>query len=356
MQTFIGYPLRLVTAQIVQSGLHWLGITTIGVDTILVFETGISKIDLPCSGIKSLWTGALFFFAATWIERRPVNTRWLLAAFHFTLLLLAANLVRVAVLVTVGQAAGMRLLAEMLHVPLGVLGFAGACAAAVWMLRWAGEFSSARSAKIPGSPATPKPAWFTPLLAASILALALLYTPRPETALAQSAQVWNFSEELHTEPWALSQEESNWLEISGVEQAERWRFTWQDLNGSMLFIRSTSWRAHHRPERCFEVYGLQVDEAATMLVRQAFPLRALSLGSSRQTDLYTAVYWLQSANLTTDDYASRIWADLAPQRETWVLVTILFDEAVELHTPQAGELFLTVQETVHNQLQEGSIP
>jgi exosortase O len=224
------------------------------------------------------------------------------------------------------------------------------------MLRWAGEFSSARSAKIPGSPATPKPAWFTPLLAASILALALLYTPRPETALAQSAQVWNFSEELHTEPWALSQEESNWLEISGVEQAERWRFTWQDLNGSMLFIRSTSWRAHHRPERCFEVYGLQVDEAATMLVRQAFPLRALSLGSSRQTDLYTAVYWLQSANLTTDDYASRIWADLAPQRETWVLVTILFDEAVELHTPQAGELFLTVQETVHNQLQEGSIP
>jgi len=39
-------------------------------------------------------------------------------------LLFVVNLARVAVLVTVGQVAGWQLTARMLHVPLGVLGFA----------------------------------------------------------------------------------------------------------------------------------------------------------------------------------------------------------------------------------------
>ena len=50
-------------------------------------------------------------------------------------LLFTANLARVAILVVVGQVLGARLLAEMMHVPLGVLGFAGACAVSALLLR-----------------------------------------------------------------------------------------------------------------------------------------------------------------------------------------------------------------------------
>jgi exosortase/archaeosortase family protein len=59
-----------------------------------------------------------------------LNRRWLMATLIFAILLLAANLARVGLLVLVGQAYGWRLLAQMLHVPLGVVGFAAACAAA----------------------------------------------------------------------------------------------------------------------------------------------------------------------------------------------------------------------------------
>jgi exosortase O len=128
MQTFVGYPMRIWTANIVRDGLARAGVASLGVDTILIFENGVSQVDLPCSGVKSLWTGLLFLVAATWIERRPLNLRWVLTALVLAGLLFVANLARVAVLVTVGQVAGWQLMARMLHVPLGVLGFCAACA------------------------------------------------------------------------------------------------------------------------------------------------------------------------------------------------------------------------------------
>jgi exosortase O len=120
MQTFVGYPLRIFTAALVRDGLAAAGVTSIGIDTILVFENGVSQVDLPCSGVKSLWTGMLFLLAATWLERRPLNLRWLLLALGFAVLLIIANLMRVGILAAVGPVAGWPLLAEMLHVPLSV--------------------------------------------------------------------------------------------------------------------------------------------------------------------------------------------------------------------------------------------
>ncbi|MCP4534181.1 MAG: hypothetical protein GY831_23525, partial [Delftia sp.] len=179
MQTFVGYPLRILTAAIVRDGLSATGVASIGVDTILVFENGVSQVDLPCSGIKSLWTGMLFLVAATWIERRRLNLRWLLVALALGGLLFVANVARVGVLVVVGQVAGWRLTAEMLHVPLGVLGFIAACAAAVALLRLQRPILQDDAPS-----ALDRPAWLTPVLAAAILAMALAYTPRPQTGLA----------------------------------------------------------------------------------------------------------------------------------------------------------------------------
>ncbi|MBK9612467.1 hypothetical protein [Candidatus Amarobacter glycogenicus] len=54
------------------------------------------------------------------------------------------------------------------------------------------------------------------------------------------------------------------------EAAERWRFDWRGLRGSFIIVTSRTWRAHHQPERCFEVYGLSLDDSRTHLVDSDF--------------------------------------------------------------------------------------
>lgn len=362
MQTFIGYPLRIFTATLVRDGLAAAGVTSVGVDTILVFENGISQVDLPCSGVKSLWTGLLFLLAATWLERRPLNLRWLLLAFGFAILLIIANLVRVGVLVAVGPVAGWPLLAEMLHVPLGVLGFVAACAGVVWLLRLspAKEEIGDWRLKIEVEPISTlrvqshrlnQPAWLSPALITVILAMGLAYTPRPSTGLSQPPPTWQFPTDLITTPMPLKPDEIAWLTRDGAESAERRRFEWRGLTGSMILITSSTWRAHHRPERCFEVYGLSLEDSRTHLVKPNFPVRFVSLGDGNQTGLLSATYWFQSAGRTSDDYGARIWADLAPQRERWVLVSILFDSVTEPDEAQVETFYLALRETVARYLE-----
>jgi exosortase O len=342
LQTFVGYPLRILTAVLVRDGLAALGVVAVGIDTILVFENGVSQVDLPCSGVKSLWTGALFLLAATWVEHRPFNRRWLGTAVVFTFLLLAANLARVAILVSVGEVAGWRLLAEMLHVPLGVLGFALACAAAVWLLRRITPFTIHNSQfTIHNSPG-----WLAPVLVLVITLMALAHTPRPQTSLSQAAPDWPFPAEMHVEPLPLKPDELAWLTRDGADSASRYRFAWGEVSGSMILITSHTWRAHHRPERCFEVYGLSLEESRTYLVSPDFALRQVTLGSSSDPAQYAAAYWFQSADQTTDDYAARIWADLAPERQRWVLVSILFDENVDPHRPEVQAFYLALHGAV----------
>jgi exosortase O len=364
MQTFIGYPVRIITAGIVREGLVMLGIHTISVDTILVFENGISQVDLPCSGVKSLWTGGIFLLAATWIEGRSLNLRWFLSALVFAILLLAANLVRVAVLVAVGQAAGWRLMAEMLHVPLGVIGFAAACAAALWMLRRSrcacqeqvGTVQLCEAESEPqNAEGDKRPRSLIPGLAGLLLVMILLYAPRPESATAQAPPIWQFPAGLEVEAWLLTPGEVDWLSSAGVEGAERWRFAWGEHTGSMLLVSSSTWRAHHRPERCFEVYGLDINNSQAYLAAPDFPIRLLTLGKGSEPDLISAVYWFQSLETATDDYAVRIWSDLAPERQRWVLVTILFDGAADPTGAPVVELYKGLHQAVRLAL-EGAQP
>jgi len=352
MDTFVGYPLRIATARMVSQGLAGLGVHNLGVDTILIFENGISQVDSPCSGVKSLWTGGLFLLAATWIERRPLNRRWLLAALTFAALLLAANLGRVAVLVLAGQVAGWRLVAQMLHVPLGVIGFTAACGATLVLLRWAGSLEAPRQDyALETQPGLDRPTWLAPVLVMVLLAMVLLYIPRPELAAVPTPIRLEFPQKLHASAWPLSRGELNWLTNDGKEDsvaASRWRFEWGSLKGSLLFVTSDTWRAQHRPERCFTVYGLEVQGSQPLMAAGDFPLRWLTLGKGNDTALYSAAYWLQSADRITEDFAARIWDDLAPRPQPWVMVTVLFDTPVDLQDTASRDLFFILRGAVQD--------
>lgn len=357
LQTFVGYPVRLITAGIVRDGLAGFGVNSVGVDTILVFENGISQVDLPCSGVKSLWTGGMFFLAATWIERRRFHLRWITTGLMFVILLFLANLLRVMILVSVGQVLGWVLLAEMLHVPLGVLGFAAACAFLVWMLRrfvpGVDETTAAdTNARTEGLEVRPR--WLTPLLFAANLLLIILYSPRPQPAAAQAEAIFSFQPELVVREWPFTPEEADWLSADGPLSANRWRFEWLENTGSLLLITSDTWRAHHRPERCFEAYGLKIEASQSRLLSTDFPIRQVSLSGAKGSRQYTAVYWLQSPDRVTDDYALRIWSDIAPERTTWVLVTILFDRSIDPLEPEFSELYAGLRRSVDRSLLEGT--
>ena len=359
IQTFIGYPMRLLTAEVVRRGFASAGSSSMGLDTILVFENSVAQVDVPCSGVKSLWTGGLFLIAATWIERRPINLRWLSIAIAFGALLFTANLARVAVLVGVGQVMGYTQLAELLHVPLGVLGFAGACAIAVLLLRLAepspqGFVVLARGLNRAAKPGTPHPQALSLTLIAALMLSNIIYTPRPSLAPTQFHEAHiALPPNLTTQPITLRPGELDWLIRDGAEAVERTRFRWGSLSGSLLMVQSTTWRAHHKPERCFENYGLGVEYAETQLLRTSLPAKALTLTTGQPGGQHAALYWFQSKDKTTDDYGTRLWSAMSLRPERWMLVTVLFDDAYAINSPQHKDtlaLAAALQDAVQVQL------
>ena len=100
--------------------------------------------------------------------------------------------------------------------------------------------------------------------------------------------------------------------------------------------------------------GLSLDDSRTYLVNPQFPIRVVSLGNGKSHNLFSAAYWFQSVDRTTDDYGTRIWADLAPQRERWVLVTILFDRARDPYAADVQALYAAVHAAVASSLEGGS--
>jgi len=364
MQVFVGLPVRVATADAVARALAAAGVAAASTDAILTLERSVARVDLPCSGVQSLWTGGLFLLGATWLEHRRIGWRWLAVAAATALLLLAGNASRVLGLVVIGDVLGAPEMARLAHAPLGVLAFGAACAAAMWLLRCvprldataAGAIATSTTAAPTHAPAGDRRAGHrTVALAGAVVVLALLYRPRPTAPapLALPDDLWPRS--LAVTPDPLSADEEAWLARDGAERAERIRFVWPEgsatLSGSATVVASATWRAQHLPERCLEVYGLRLASVRTAQVADGFPVRvvALSAAGAGQASR-TAVYWFQSATRLTDDYATRIAADLAPKRERWVLVALLFDADVDPASSAARSLASALRASIARSL------
>jgi exosortase O len=397
LQTFIGYPARILSARVVASGLASAGAGIVDVGDILVLENGLAKVDLPCSGVRSLWSAGIFLLAATWIERRRLGGRWWLLAAAMVPLLLAVNIARVGALVLVGEVGQRPLLAAMLHVPLGVLGFGAVCMLC-WRLllrlpghaldAWAparGEAARGEKAPDPGSRPGPAPRVGSRAghlaLVVAVGAFAIAWTPRAPVVVSHPpAAAWSWPAELEVEALPLDPTEIAWFARDGADAVTRVRFRWQGaerrLAGSMILVESRTWRAHHRPERCFEVYGLHIAASSPHVVAPDFPVRWVRLGGPSPADggsadrgaadggaaerdsseiaatvletapSFSAVYWFQSPTSVTDDYGSRIWDDLRRTRRPWVLASMLFESPVEAGDPEVDQLLQLLRATV----------
>ncbi|HEY9602887.1 MAG TPA: exosortase O [Allocoleopsis sp.] len=397
----LGMPARMLTAQAVEHLLSAFHITAISSYDIIILENGIARVDVPCSGLKSLGTGTLFLLAATWIEGRHLGIRWLLVCVSNLFLLLCANTIRVLLLVIFTDVLKQPLLAQILHIPLGLIGLACACGLSWLMLQTVPKQGEGRRAGGVGGAGgeeklsvTGKNVFFTDTLYQLAFPLSHLKPPQPPllrgeqlenrcqtqtqlvlqrqfsstspaslsaqaglviffVALALFSQLHHppveqplsiasldWPEQMVSEPIPLTPGERSFFDNYPSIVPDKQRFVLGNLSGSILVVANTTWRTYHPPELCLLSSGLKINQMEKKQLTPAVPARWLSVADGK----YSAAYWFQSPKQTTDDFLSRLWSEVTRRQKNWLLVSVLFDRPL---SPDSSEIrnFTT---TIHN--------
>lgn len=122
LQFYAGWPLRLGAAAVAESILRMTGLGVVREGVALLWNGQRIEVDVPCSGVRMLWTG-LFFHGVLAAERglAPRTLFWLTPL--CVGLILMANIVRTVLLFF--KESGLVGMPEWTHEGIGVLVFAG---------------------------------------------------------------------------------------------------------------------------------------------------------------------------------------------------------------------------------------
>ena len=338
----LGFPVRVITAHIVADLLSALNLGAISSHDIILMENGIAQVDLPCSGMKSLWTGTVFLLGATWLENRQLGLRWLLVACANIFFLAVANLLRIFTLVILIEVWQQKPIAEVLHLPLGVIGFIFSLIF-TWILLQKVPFHQQTSALI--SPQKYQPAKLSlNWLLAIVFILGIVGQFKPMASPLTALDSIQLPPEIRvTENLALSETETNFFANSDNPLVQKVRFQADNLSGSMLLVASDTWHSHHPPELCFVGNGFKVDRMESQLMNNIINARWLSLENNQ----LSATYWFQSSQETTDNFISRIWEDITHSNKTWVLVSVLFDNSQHSTDTEVQNFVTTIYQTIN---------
>jgi exosortase O len=344
--TGLGFPVRVLTARVVEQMLSVWHIAAVSSYDIIVLENGIAHVDLPCSGLRSLWTGTLFLLATTWLEGRQMGTRWLLVCGASLFLLILSNIVRVLILVLITNVLQQPTSAQMLHLPLGLLGFVCACG-----LTWVMLQSVPNSSPTPPTPSAPPAIKLQALLLICIITLALIPQLRHPQEKPLSIASLNWPQQMVSERVSLTAAEQRFFDNTSAAVPEKRRFGLGELSGSILLVSSTSWASYHPPELCFVGSGLKVDGTQRKWLTPSVQARWLSL----QDGKLSATYWFQSPEQTTDDFLSRLWSQVTRRQKTWVMVSVLFDSSQNPASPEVRTFATTIHDVIDHSLNGGQL-
>ncbi|MFO0574725.1 MAG: exosortase O [Polyangia bacterium] len=351
--SYLGLGVRLVCAHAVQAALSGLSIGAVSAQTILVLENGIAHIDVPCSGLRSLWAGGLFYLLATWALRRQTGLRWALGGLLLGGLLVLANTARVLALVVLELHLKLHGVGEVLHLPLGVIGFLFACGAALlylYALPAQPPLASGPEAPV----AAPAPRWLVAGLAAGLLVLTAVHARRPADLDPHRHPRITLPAELAPRSVPLDEGEVSLFSRFGA-RAEKWRIADPRgrLGGSLLMVSASSVRAQHPPELCLVAHGLKIQSVQTVELLPGAPMRLLQTQapappSSNGGDggRYTAVNWFQAREKTVDSFLGRIGVTLLGRERRWVLVSLLLDRRVAPDDPALQSLVAALHQAI----------
>ncbi len=401
----LGFPVRVLTAQAVEQLLAIGQVSAISSVDIIVLENGIAHVDLPCSGLRSLWTGTLFLLAATWLEGRYLGVRWLLVWASSLLLFVWANTLRVLLLVLITHVWQQPEIAKIIHIPLGIIGFIGACALTWVMLQkvpkysqsgWGlgtsdselGEESSSGVNKLQTT--SSQPSKHNPIAFSSMTDAAELTYPELNESLDFTTSQKSPNNPKSDRPLGRGGSQNQkltWLLVVVIALALFSQLRPPQTNPSAIATIHWPEQIVSQPlplttaeQRFFDnsaqptvekqrfVFGelsgsiLLVTSRTwhahhppelcfvgnglkvDQMERKQLTPEVLARWLSLQEGKLSATYWFQSPRQTTDDFLSRIWDYAIHQNKTGVLVSVLFDTA---RNPESSEIqaFVTA---IHN--------
>jgi exosortase O len=333
--TGVGAPARILTAHIVEWILHQWQISAISAGDVIVLDTGVAYVDLPCSGLKSMWTGTLFLLAATWLEGRQIGLRWLLIGLANLGFLAIANTGRVLILTILIHVLHQSAWAEILHVPMGLMGFVMASLLTWGLLRFVPNRAaqSATSGRI-DRVATVLNWRSLVALAGLFLVLAIVPMPQPAAIAAVDLSNLQWAAPMQTQTLDLNPQERKFFASYPGVTTRKQQFQYGDLTGTSVVVASPTWQAHHSPELCLAAIGYKIAPTIQRVITPAVTARWLSLDDGKRS----AIYWFQSATRTTDDFASRFWDDVFRRESRWTMVSVVFDRATSPDTPAVQAL------------------
>jgi len=325
LEALVGVPLRLATAHHVATLLGSLGLDAVDQGAVLMVEGRATAIDLPCSGVRSLWTGLAFVVGAAWLDGRRFGPRLAGVAVVVGSWLVVANALRVAVLVVVDRSGwpGADVVAAVIHEPLGVMGFATACAVGWGLLRLVRASRPGPSTS--WSPRRSRLGARAPWVGLLTLGALVLAFPRavpepsdpsmaPPTGLTAVVPPSVELQRVADQHGRLSMSRFDPGQLVGPAA---------DLSGEVVVVWGTSVRAQHRPDICLRASGATVDVVVPGVVGDRDVRTAVVDtvdGPAR------VLWWFQSTDSSTGSHAKRLLEGLWSP-EPRVLVSVLIRDA-----------------------------
>ncbi len=343
LQRFLGFPIRLFTANIVSTILQFLGISNISNTTVIMTENNATNIDLPCSGVKSIYTGTLFMLTIYYLQQVRLSVKLFFITLAFFATLIFFNTWRVFSLVYMYNTEGLQGVGDTVHVLLGIIGFIASC-----LLLW--YMVSKFAPTIPSTSKKSMPDIQTGSIRTKQIALVvLLFLFCMNTVFIKNQPIQAVVKENHTfalqtipivyEPF--SKREAGYFETNEVIFGKK--FVGKTENGipfTLLVVSSKSARTHHDPEICLQGLGYTINDSKVV---QVAPLLIRSL---RVNDNSQVVYWFVGKDKNILDYSERVWEEIRHPNNTWVLVEIAFDKSVDLNSRDIKTLIFEVNTAV----------
>lgn len=314
IETFLGFPLRILSAKVAASFFSLAGSQVHSTETILLVENKLAHIDLPCSGIKSLWSVSLFSLILSVIEKYKINLSWACSIVSGWLLVASANIFRIIMLVLIYNSEVPETVKESLHAPIGLIGFIVACTATYWTFRLVCQKDLPRVDVVKKSFDRKSFAFVALSLGAAVSINQINFAAAkivPQHSVTQSS----------IDSIALTDKEKDLFIRHGVIRYEKRKFNVMGLQGTAFLVLSNSWRGHHHPEQCLQGQGSAIETTKTLVIQNDLQVRNIKIKNSDNE----VVYWFQSLADSTDDYSSRVWSGLVHPTKPYTMVSLYIE-------------------------------
>lgn len=323
-----GFPLRSNIALVVEKVFSLLPFDFISKETVLIVENRVASIDIACSGMNSIWGASLAFLILSWIESVKISFRWAISFLMFLCIIIVGNVIRVSILVFLYTVLNAKDLADAVHFPLGLLIFVIPLFLIFYLFRFSYFFNnnkeSYRILIIKRSP-------IYAVILASLFVIGIFAVKSPQI----NSHKLTFKElkengDIFLEPLSLSEGEKELYSTYSVESYSKYRFKYNNLNGSFLLVETKSWKTHHNPKDCIQGNGFKIDSLETKFIDQN---RSLSF-TSLNDEMYSSCFWFQSEKSVTDDFSKRIWKHFSSKEKHWVLASVLFEKSIDIYNEE----------------------